>query len=280
MTSREHIGLIAGSGRFPALFAEAAKAQGLAVHAVAHEEETDPGLAALVHTIDWVKVGQAGAILAALKKHGVTKAVMAGGIGRIRAITQVRPDLGALKIAAHLRTFRDDELLRAVAAFFERNGVAIVAPTDYVASVLAQVGHLGGPKPTEQQWKDVELGQKVARALGEADVGQTVVVRNGVVLAVEAVEGTDEAVRRAGKYGGKGLVVVKRSKPGQDPRFDLPAAGPVTLEVMREVGAAVLAIEAGRTVLIDAELLFKWADRLKISVVGLKVDGADGRQPL
>jgi len=276
---KERIGLIAGSGRFPVLFAEAAKAQGITVHAVAHEEETDPGLAAQVDSIDWVKVGQAGAILAALKKHGVTKAVMAGGIGRIRAIHQVRPDLGALKIAAHMRTFRDDELLRAVAAYFERNGVTIVAPTDYVASVLAHEGHLGGPKPTEQQWKDIELGQKVARALGEADVGQTVVVRNGVVLAVEAVEGTDEAVRRAGKYGGKGIVVVKRSKPGQDPRFDLPAAGPVTLEVMREVGAAVLAIEAGRTVLIDAELLFKWADRLKISVVGLKVDGADGRQP-
>ena len=262
------IGLIAGNGRLPFLFAEAAKAQGLVVHAVAFEGEADDSLARLVTTLSWVKVGQADGIVSALTKHGVTKAVMAGGIGRVRSLTQARPDLGMLKIAAGLRSLRDDELLRAVAKYFESKGVQIVAPTDYVKSVLAGAGHLAGPELTAQQRKDVELGREVAAALGRADVGQTVVVKDGVVLAVEAVEGTDECIRRAGKFGGPGGVVVKRCKPNQDLRFDLPAAGPVTLEVMREAGAKVLAVEAGKTVLLDAQLLFTDAAKLGFSVEG------------
>ncbi len=262
------IGLIAGNGRLPYLFAEAAKAQGLSVHAVAFEGEADASLASFVASLTWVKVGQADAILQALTKRGITKAVMAGGIGRIRSLTQARPDFGMLKIAAGLRSLRDDELLRAVAQYFESKGVQIVAPTDYVKSVLAAEGHLAGPELTPQQQKDVTLGREVAAALGRADVGQTVVVKEGVVLAVEAVEGTDECIRRAGRFGGPGGVVIKRCKPTQDLRFDLPAAGPVTLEVMREAGAKVLAVEAGKTVLLDASLLFSGAVKLGFSVLG------------
>lgn len=262
------IGLLAGSGRLPFLFADAARAQGLAVHAVAFEGEADPALGAHVASLSWVKVGQANAIVRALTGRGVAKAVMAGGIGRIRSLTHARPDLGMLRIAAGLRSLRDDELLRAVARYFEGQGIEIVAPTDYVRSVLAAAGHLAGPPLTAQQQRDVELGREVAATLGRADVGQTVVVKDGVVLAVEAVEGTDECIRRAGKYGGPGGVVVKRCKPHQDLRFDLPAAGPVTLEVMREAGAKVLAVEAGRTVLLDAALLFSDAATLGFSVVG------------
>jgi UDP-2,3-diacylglucosamine hydrolase len=262
------IGLIAGNGRLPFLFAEAAKAQGLTVHAVAFESEADDSLRPFVNSLLFVKVGQADAIVTELKKRGVDKAVMAGGIGRIRSLTQARPDFGMLKIAAGLRSLRDDELLRAVAKYFESKGVQIVAPTDYVKSVLAREGHLAGPALTEQQRKDVELGREVALTLGRADVGQTVVVKEGVVLAVEAVEGTDECIRRAGKFGGAGGVVVKRCKPTQDLRFDLPAAGPVTLEVMREAGAKVLAVEAGKTVLLDSALLFSGAAKLGFSVVG------------
>ncbi|MEW6432725.1 MAG: UDP-2,3-diacylglucosamine diphosphatase LpxI [Myxococcota bacterium] len=265
----DRIGLIAGNGRLPVLFAEAAKARGLAVHAVAMEGEADElDLTPCVTTLDWVKVGQAGHILDAFKRHGVTKAVMAGGIGRVRSLTQARPDLGALQIVARVRSMRDDEFLRAVARYFEDHGVQIVAPTDFVPHVLAKPGLLAGPALSAKQARDVEVGREVAFSLGRADVGQTVVVKDGVVLAVEAVEGTDECIRRAGRYGGPGGVVVKRCKPDQDVRFDLPAAGPVTLEVMREAGAKVLAVEAGRTVLLDAELLFKWADRLGLSVVG------------
>jgi DUF1009 family protein len=262
------IGLIAGNGRLPYLFAEAARAQGLTVHAVAFEGEADESLRQHVSSLAWVKVGQADKIVDELTRRSVNKAVMAGGIGRIRSLTQARPDLGMLKIAAGLRSLRDDELLRAVAKYFESKGVQIVAPTDYVKSVLATQGHLAGPQLTESQKKDVELGREVAATLGRADVGQTVVVKDGVVLAVEAVEGTDECIRRAGKFGGPGGVVVKRCKPTQDLRFDLPAAGPVTLEVMREAGASVLAVEAGKTVLLDASLLFSDAARLGFTVLG------------
>ena len=264
------IGLIAGNGRLPFLFAEAAKAQGLSVHAVGFEGEADPALAQLVASLSWVKVGQADGILRALISRGVTRAVMAGGIGRIRSLTQARPDMGMLKIAAGLRSLRDDELLRAVAEYFESKGVQIVAPTDYVKSVLAAEGHLAGPELTAGQRKDVALGREVAAALGRADVGQTVVVKDGVVLAVEAVEGTDECIRRAGRFGGPGGVVIKRCKPTQDLRFDLPAAGPVTLEVMREAGAKVLAVEAGKTVLLDASLLFSGAAKLGFGVIGFR----------
>jgi hypothetical protein len=195
---------------------------------------------------------------------------MAGGIGRVRAFTSVRPDLGAVRILARVRRFGDDALLRAIAGYFEERGVTIVAPTDFLAQVLCPEGHLAGPRLAPEQERDVTLGTEVAGLLGQADVGQTVVVRNGHVLALEAVEGTDETIRRGGRLGGKGAVVVKRSKPGQDLRFDLPAAGPRTLEVMAEVGARVLALEAGKTVLLDAPALFSGAEARGISIVGVK----------
>jgi hypothetical protein len=193
---------------------------------------------------------------------------MAGGIARVRSLSRVRLDWGAVKMLSRLRSFRDDEVLRAFADGFQARGITIVAPTDYVKSVLAAEGLLAGPPLTLAQQRDVALGREVAGLIGQADVGQTVVVREGVVLAVEAVEGTDECIRRAGRLAGPGAVVVKRCKPNQDLRFDLPAAGPVTLEVMREAGARVLAVEAGKTVVLDTEVLFKWAPRLGISVLG------------
>lgn len=264
----ERLGLIAGSGRFPVIVAQAARAKGLEVHAVAHELEADPQLAQHVDSLAWVKVGQVDGIVKPLVAKGVSRAAMAGGIGRIRSFTQARPDLGALKIAASLRSMRDDEMLRGFADYLERQGVRIVAPTDFVPELLAQAGHLAGPPLSEAQQRDATVGREVAVALGRADVGQTVIVKDGAVLAVEAVEGTDEAIRRAGRYGGKGAVVVKRCKPDQDLRFDLPAVGPTTLEVMREAGASALVVEPQRTVLLEREQLFKWAARLSISIVG------------
>jgi UDP-2,3-diacylglucosamine hydrolase len=267
VTTQGVIGLLAGNGQLPLAFARAARARGLTVHAVGLCGEAEPALAAEVESLTWVKLGQVNAMARALTRRGVHTAVMAGGVGRIRALTSVRPDLGAFAVLARARTRRDDELLRALAGYLEEQGLRIVAPTDYAPGLLAPEGHLAGPELTPAQREDVRLGQEVAAQLGRADVGQTVVVKQGHVLAVEAVEGTDECIRRGGRYGGPGAVVVKRKKPGQDPRFDLPAAGPVTLEVMREVGATALAVEAGQTVLLDAEGLFKWAGRLDISVV-------------
>ena len=166
------------------MFARAARAQGLLVHAVAHLGEADPTLEREVTSLSWVKLGQAKRILSSLKKMGVSEAVMAGGIGRARSLKRVWPDSGALRIAFGMKSFRDDEFLRAIAAYFEKGGVRIVAPTDYVKSVLAERGLLAGPPLSSSEERDVQLGREVASSLGRADVGQTVVTRQGVVLAV------------------------------------------------------------------------------------------------
>ncbi len=267
----ERIGLIAGSGSLPRLFAQAAREQGLSVVAVAHRGETDPSLEGQVDALHWVRVGQVGGILQAFEREGVSRAVMAGGIGRVRAITQARPDLAALKLVARLRrdSFRDDGLLRAVAAFFEEHGVTIAAPTDFLQKLLAPLGPIAGPPLSSEQRQDVAVGREVALALGRVDVGQTVVVRQGLVLALEAVEGTDEAIRRGGKLGGPGATVVKLCKPGQDERFDLPAVGEQTLRTLHEVGAGALAIQAGKTLVLDAEGFVSLAGRLRIAVEGI-----------
>ncbi len=267
----ERIGLIAGNGTLPGLFARAAKRQGLSVVAVAHEGETERGLEAEVEVLRWVKVGQVGSMLEVFREHGVTRAVMAGGIGRVRAITGVRPDLTALKIAARLRSFRDDALLRALADHFQEAGIAIVSPTDYLKELLAPSGRIAGPALTEAQRRDVDVGLEVAHALGKVDVGQTVVVRNGLVLALEAVEGTDEAIRRGGRLGGPGAVVVKLCKPGQDERFDLPAVGVRTLTTLQEVQASALAVQAGKTLVLDAAPFVEAAGRYGIAVAGVDV---------
>ena len=205
----------------------------------------------------------------AFRQAGVTRAVMAGGIHRARAIFEARPDWGAVSLALRLHRFGDDAILRALAEYLQESGISIVAVTEYLPEVVAPVGHLAGPLLTAGQEKDVSLGAEVARLLGRADVGQTAVIKGGHVLALEAVEGTDETIRRGARLGGAGVVVVKVSKPGQDERFDLPAVGTKTLDVMRDCRASVLAIEGGRTLLLDAAQLFAEAERAGISVVGV-----------
>ena len=223
------IGLIAGSGQLPAMFASAAREQALSVVAVAHQGETDPGLESLVDSFSWVRVGQLHRIVTTLRAAGIDRAVMAGAIGKLKALSEARPDRGALSVMFQLRTLGDDELLRAIARYFETHGIEIVSATEFLPRAMAPEGLLAGPALSSQQNKDVELGLKVAELLGRADVGQTVVVRQGTVLAMEAAEGTDETIRRGGQLGGRGSVVVKRCKPGQDLRFDLPAIGPHTM---------------------------------------------------
>jgi UDP-2,3-diacylglucosamine hydrolase len=267
------IGLIAGNGSLPRLFARSARARGLRVVAAAHLGETDPALAREVDALTWVRVGQVGRIQRVLLRAGVEEAVLAGGFIRMRALARLRPDFGLFRVAARLRSVRDDALLRAVAEDFEAHGIRIVSPAGYLSELLAPAGHLAGPELDDAARRDVALGSEVAAALGRADVGQTVVVKDGHVLALEAVEGTDACIRRGAALGGKGVVVVKRLKPGQDERFDLPAVGPLTLEVMVEVGARALAVEAGKTLLLDSERLLAAADKAGISLWGLEPRG-------
>lgn len=264
------IGLVAGNGVLPRLFADAARAKGHRVIALAHEAEAEPSLSQHVDVLEWVKLGQLRRIARRLRAHGAREAVLAGGIGRVAAFTSFRPDLGALQVMAKVRSFRDDGLLRAIASYLEGQGVRIVAPTDLLPEALAPVGHLAGPAPTLSQQKDVALGLEVATLLGQADVGQTVVVRNGHVLALEALEGTDEAILRGGKLGGPGACVVKLAKPQQDARFDLPAVGPKTLDVMEAAGATLLAVEAERSVILETPAFLREASRRGVTVLGVR----------
>jgi UDP-2,3-diacylglucosamine hydrolase len=265
------IGLIAGNGVLPGLFAHAARAQGRRVVALAHRGETDASLVDRVDALEWVRVGQLDRIVRLLNLHHVREVVLAGGIHRVRALTEARPDLGALRVISRLRSFRDDALLRGVADYLESKGIRVIAPTDFAPEMLAPEGALVGGEPDAAARRDIALGIEVAIQLGRADVGQTVVVKNGHVLALEAIEGTDETIRRGGRLGGPGAVVVKVAKPEQDARFDLPAVGEGTIHTMEEAGARLLAVEAGRTLLLEAPRLWRVAEKSGIAVFGARV---------
>lgn len=265
----ECIGLIAGNGRFPIIFADNAKRLGYTVSAVAHIGETAPELERHVEKIHWVKIGQFNKLIKALKEDGVRQAVMLGGIKKTHIFTTARPDFRALAIASRLKAFKDDAILREVAAELEREGIQIRESTFGLSGILVEEGTLTKRSPTKKEWEDIRFGWEMAEAIGRLDIGQCVVIKDRVVAAVEAVEGTDEAIRRGGMLAREGAVVVKRSKPHQDFRFDLPAVGPATIEAMVAVKASALALEAGRTVLLDRDEMLRKAERAKITVVGL-----------
>jgi len=268
----ERIGLIAGNGRFPIIFAENAKRLGYAVSAVAHIGETAPELEQYVERIHWIKVGQFNKLIQALKEDGVRQAVMLGGIKKTHVFTTVRPDLRALALFSRLKQWKDDAILREVATELEGEGIQIRESTFGLLGILVEEGSLTERSPSKKEWEDIRYGWEVAQDIGRLDIGQCVVVKDRVVVAVEAVEGTDEAIRRGGVLAGEGAVVVKRSKPQQDLRFDLPAVGPATVEAMASVKATVLALEADRSVLLDRGETLRKAERAGIAIVGLLGD--------
>ena len=266
---KEALGLIAGGGVFPLMVADAARDKGLRVVAVAHEGETDPLLAEKVDEIAWIKLGQLGHLLKVLKKAGVTKTVMAGTINKKKMFENVRPDLRGLTLMSKLAIFHDDDILRAVARELQREGIHIVSSAEHLPELLAPRGNLTRRKPNQEEREDVEFGWKIAKELGRLDIGQCVVVRRKTVLAMEAIEGTNETILRGGKLAKEKAVVVKVSKPNQDMRFDVPAVGPDTIEVMAQVKASVLAIEAGKTLIFDKLGMISYADRSRIVIVSL-----------
>ncbi len=268
MTSGK-IGLIAGKSKFPLIFAQAARSQGLDVVAAAHRGETDPALEGLVTALKWVYVGQLGKIISFFRQAGVTQAVMAGGITKGRLFTHLRPDWRALRLLSRLSHVGDDGLLREVAAELAREGITIVSPTPFLTELLAPAGVLSRRRPSAEEMRDVHFGWQIAKEIGRLDIGQCVVVRRQAVLAVEAIDGTDATIRRGGQLAGERAVVVKVSKPEQDLRFDVPAVGLETISVMAEVKAAVLALEAGKTLMFDREAMLQAADRARIAVIGL-----------
>ena len=265
----ERLGLIAGNGRFPIIFADNARKLGYQVSAVAHEGETDPELAKHVDRIHWIKIGQLNKLITAFKDDQVHQAVMLGGIKKTHVFTTVRPDFRTLALAARLALWKDDDILRELAKELENEGITICESTFGLEGILADEGPLTVRVPSEKEWEDIRYGWEVAQHIGRLDIGQCVVVKDRVVVAVEAVEGTDEAIKRGGQLAKDGAVVVKRCKPQQDLRFDLPAVGPRTIEIMASVNASVLAVEAGRTIILDRDLTLKMAQSARIAVVGI-----------
>ena len=273
----ERIGLIAGNGRFPIIFADNAKRLGYHVSAVAHEGETEPELAGHVDRIHWIKIGQLNKLIKAFKEDKVHQAVMLGGIKKTHVFTTVRPDFRTLAMATRLALWKDDDILREFAKELEQEGIAICESTFGLEGILVEEGTLTARAPSEKEWEDIRYGWDVAHDIGRLDIGQCVVIKDRVVVAVEAVEGTDGAIKRGGELAKEGAVVVKRSKPQQDLRFDLPAVGPRTIEVMASVKASVLAIEAGRTVLLDREIMLDKARSARIAIVGIATLEPSGR---
>lgn len=268
----ERIGLIAGNGRFPIIFAQNAKRLGYSVSAVAHIGETAAELEEHVERIHWIKIGQFNKLIRVLKEDGVRQAVMLGGIKKTHVFTTVLPDFRALSVASRLRQLKDDAILREVAAELESEGIHIRESTFGLRGILVEEGPMTRRSPSPKEWEDLRYGWEVAREIGRLDIGQCVIVKDRVLVAVEAVEGTDEAIRRGGALAGDATVVVKRSKPQQDLRFDLPAVGPATIETMESVKASALAVEAGRSVMLDREAMVANAERAGIAIVGLPSD--------
>jgi DUF1009 family protein len=273
--STDKIGVIAGGGQFPLLFAKAMHRQGLKVYAAAHQGETDETLAHQVEQLQWVRLGQLGRIIEFFRDHGIKKTVFIGSITKTNIFRDVRPDLKGLGLWNKIDIKQDDAILRAVADRLAKDGIEVVASTGYVPELLFPQGLLTRKKPTKEQKKDIIFGWKIARAMGGLDIGQCVVVRNQTVLAVEAIEGTDAAIRRGGSLGKEKTVVVKLRKPNQDLRFDLPAVGEQTIASMQEVKAAVLAVEAGYALFFDRESVIRAADAAGIVVVGVSESDSD-----
>jgi UDP-2,3-diacylglucosamine hydrolase len=271
--ARAPLGLIAGNGRFPFLVAEGARRAGRRVVAVAIREEASPDLEKVVDELHWVGLGQLGRCIEALRAAGAREAVMAGQVKHRQIFSDVVPDLKMVGVLARLAFKNTDSLIGAVADVLEKEGIKLLPSTTFLQEELAEEGAMGTRKPSRQEMQDIAYGRKVARGLAGLDLGQTAVVKDRAAVALEAMEGTDEVIRRAGRIAGAGCVVVKVAKPRQDLRFDVPVVGPGTIEAMREARAAVLAVDAGRTLLLDRPAFAAAAHGAGIAVWGMS--GAD-----
>jgi DUF1009 family protein len=280
------LGLIAGNGRFPFLLLDAARAQGLAVVVAAIREETDPEMDRRAATdqgiaVHWLSLGELSRLIELFHKEGVQKAVMAGQVRHKQIFSSIRPDWQLAKLLLNLRTRSTDMLLGAVAKVLGDEGIELIASTAFLEPLLAQEGVLTARAPDNEEHKNIEYGLGVARAVAGFDIGQTVVVAAQACVAVEAMEGTDAAIERAGQLmrslGSdastleRRLTVVKVAKPEQDMRFDVPVIGIATVETMIRAGASCLSVEAGRTLLFERDCLLERARQAGIAIVSTPV---------
>jgi DUF1009 family protein len=271
MESQLALGIIAGNGLYPFLLARAARQHGVpAIHVAAFENETRADLADQADSIEWMRVGQLSRLIKYFEKTGVQRAIMAGQIAP-KNLFDLQPDFKALMLLGGLKERNAETLFGAVADQLAKVGVELLPATTYLEDCLAKEGLIAGPEPPKRLIDDIVFGFEIAKEVSRLDIGQTVVVRNGTVLAVEGFEGTDEAIERGARLGKRGAVVVKVSKPKQDFRFDVPVIGCQTLHVASGAGAKAIAIEAGRTLLLDKEALKASAEEKKMTIYGYKL---------
>src|SRR5258705_7332999 len=267
------LGLIAGNGRFPFLVLDAARAQGHDVTIVAAKEETFPELneAARRHgsAIHWISLGQLGTCISVLKDAGVTHAVMAGQVKHTKIFAGgIIPDLTFLSVLKQLTSKNTDGLIGAVASVLHDRGIELMDSTSLLQPLLARAGVLTRRAPTEEEEKDFEFGYRMADAIAALDIGQTIAVKHLAVVAVEAMEGTDDVIGRAGHLAGPGVSIVKVAKPNQDMRFDVPVVGIATIQAMRVAGASALSVDAGKTLMLDGGAIGAGGDDAGVSSVG------------
>jgi DUF1009 family protein len=275
------IGLIAGNGRFPFLALRGARDLGHDVTVVAVKEEASRDLEAEAARagadLHWISLGQLGKCIKLLKNAGVSRAVMAGQVRHVKIFSGIVPDLTLLSVLTRLKAKNTDALISAVADVMRDSGIELLDSTAFLAPLLARAGVLGSRPPTAEEREDFEFGYRMADAIAALDIGQTIAVKERAVVAVEAMEGTDEVIARAGHLAGSGVRVVKVAKPNQDMRFDVPVVGLATIEAMRAAGASALSIDAGRTLVLDGEHVFASADEAGIAIVGRPAPSSDAR---
>ncbi|HEY2119621.1 MAG TPA: UDP-2,3-diacylglucosamine diphosphatase LpxI [Candidatus Acidoferrum sp.] len=260
-------GLIAGNGRFPFLVLEGARSQGIEMAVIALKEEASPELEKMAKRLYWVSLGELSKTIELMQQEGVKRAVMAGQVKHNKIFSSIRPDWKLAKLLFSLPRKNTDSLIGAVAKVLEVEGIQLVDSTIFLKPLLADAGVLTRRAPSVEEKADIEYGLQVARQIAGMDIGQTVVIADRACVAVEAMEGTDETIERAGRFAqGKNLVVVKVSKPKQDMRFDVPVVGLPTVECMKRAGATALAIDATRTLLFDREKLIELADAAGIAI--------------
>ena len=262
-------GLIAGNGKLPILLSQSIRKEGHPLVAVAHIGETRKDLKRYVDSLRWIEIGQLEEIIRILKGAKVEKVLLAGGISKRHFFSRLKPDGRALKVLSRLRDKKDDAILRALGEEIENEGIQVVSPALYLKEHMAPKGCWTQRQPTEREKKDMAFGWELAREMGTLDIGQSVVVKDQIILAVEAIEGTDAAIRRGARLGRGDVAVIKICKPKQDQRLDLPVIGPSTLRVLRKAGGSLLAVEAGKTIVMDKEKVIREADRNHLCLVGL-----------
>jgi DUF1009 family protein len=262
------LAIIAGNGTYPRELARAARTAGVQkIFAIAFEGETDAALAELVDKICWLRVGQLSRMLASLRDSKISNAIMAGQIAP-RNLFDFHPDWRALLLLAKVKRRNAESIFRAIAGELEKIGVILLPATTFLEDFLVARGLIAGPKLSRREESDVDFGWEIGQKVAALDIGQTVIVKNGTVLAVEGFEGTNETIHRGGKLAGNGAVAIKVAKPDQDMRFDVPVVGPGTISVAAEAKIRVIALEAGRTLLLEKEIVLEESKKARISLFG------------